>query len=138
MVEAKRGEIDHADAPPRPGTRQAIIAFMEQFLGRPIEDERDYYKTWLGFLESPELPKGLIDAGLSPERSAQIEADFNRMMDAPAIPHDRSVSYLAERWISAWYRRRWRRDKWHPTKRIIAVSAWDTLRRGAGRFRRPD
>ena len=97
---AKRAEIDLADAPPRPGTRQAIVAFMEQFLGRPIEDERDYYKTWLGILESPELPKGLIDAGLSPERSAQIEADFNRMMDAPAIPHDRSVRYLAERWIS--------------------------------------
>ena len=96
---AKKGEIDLVDAPPRPGTRQAIIAFMEQFLGRPIEDERDYYRTWLGMLESPELPKGFIDAGLSPERSAQIEADFNRMMDAPAIPHDRSVLYLAERWI---------------------------------------
>jgi integrase len=99
----KKAEIDRQNAPPAPGTPEAIAALLQAWAGQPIETPEDYYVALLdlmNYYQDKPLPAAVVQAALGPERVKALEEGVNNLLDGPRVPPYRSVKAQVERWVS--------------------------------------
>jgi integrase len=99
----KKAEIDRLNAPPAPGTPQAIAALLQAWAGRSLDTPEDAAAALLDlmrhFQDTP-VPTVVAQAVLGPERVTALEEGVHNLLEGPGVPPDRSVTAQVGRWVA--------------------------------------
>ena len=101
----KKAEIDQQNAPPQPGTPEALTYLLEAFAGHRLETSLDTASAISGLMEnfqdsSQEEKRRLAQVVLGPERFTQIQEGVTRLLDGPSVPLERTIKAQVDRWIA--------------------------------------
>src|SRR5262249_10098833 len=99
--EKKKAELDGRTLEHRPGTPAAQLAILEAYAGRKLDTPEDQLAAALAMRDEygAKPPKGLAEAVLGPERVAQLRSGIGNVLDAPAVPPERTVGRLVDTWL---------------------------------------
>ncbi len=96
----KRAEIDGVQDV-EPGSPQAKIQVLEDFIGRPITSKNDASLALAQFVETyagGNIPPDMLQMAMGQTKLEAIEKTVKALIQPPETPKEKTIGYQAERW----------------------------------------